>query len=71
MNAMQLRRSAPMVYGIVAALLWIFAPGKVALVVSIAGAMLLGLMYVLTGKQIEDEGLGRQRHRNRNRRPPG
>jgi hypothetical protein len=69
MNAIQLRRAAPMVYGFVAAALWIFAPGGVALVFSIVGAMLLGLMYVVSAKQIEEEGLGRQRHRDRNRRP--
>jgi hypothetical protein len=70
-NAIQLRKAAPVVYGMVAAVLWIFAPSGVALVFSIVGALALGLMYVVGGTQIEAEGLGRQRNRDRkrNRRP--
>ena len=67
MNAIQLRKAAPVVYGMVAAVLWIFAPVGAALIFSIAGAMALGLMYVISGREIEREGLGRQRNRNRDR----
>jgi hypothetical protein len=51
MNAIQLRKAAPMVYGIVAVILWIFVKGTVALVFSIVGALLLGLMYVLSSSR--------------------
>ncbi|MEO5902230.1 MAG: hypothetical protein ABIR68_19160 [Ilumatobacteraceae bacterium] len=67
MNAVQLRRAAPMIYGIIAAILWIFVKGTVALAFSIVGAMLLGLMYALSGEKVERDGLGRQRNRNRDR----
>jgi branched-subunit amino acid ABC-type transport system permease component len=48
-----------MIYGILTAIMWISVGGTAAVLVSVVGAMLLGLMYVVTSPE----------HRGRPRSP--
>lgn len=68
MNSSQIRRAAPMLYGIVVVVMWLTVKGKIATIVSVVGAMLLGLMYVMLNDHGGEGGVrGRNRDRNRNR----
>lgn len=62
---MTARRAAPIVYGMLTAVMWIFVKGTVATVVTVVGALALGLMYVVTGPMIARSGEGRDRRRTR------
>lgn len=50
-----LRRVTPMVYGIVVVIAWLTIKGTAATVISVVGAMLVGLMYVVTSPKPGDD----------------
>jgi hypothetical protein len=45
MNRRTLDTAVPMVYGIIVVIMWLTVQGTAALVVTVAGAMLVGLYY--------------------------
>ena len=64
MDVAMVRRAAPMVYAIVVVVVWLTLQGTMAALVTVVGAMLLGLMYLVTGPRVASD---RRRGRNRGR----
>ena len=62
-----IRRSAPLVYGAVV-VITLFVARDAFVPVIVVGAILLGLLYTLTGRWVQrSEGPGRDRQRRRDR----
>lgn len=61
MDVAMVRRAAPMVYAIVVVVVWLTLQGTMAALVTVVGAMLLGLMYLVTGPRVaSDRRVGRR-----------
>jgi hypothetical protein len=58
------RRAVPMVYGVVVVLVALFASDALP-AVSIVGALLVGLFFVLSSRRVVASGVGRDRRRSR------
>ncbi len=66
MNPQQLRVGVPIIYAIVVVAAFLVLPGGAATVVTVIGAMLVGLYYVMASRA-GGAVPGRDRQRNRNR----
>jgi hypothetical protein len=64
MNHQTIRRAAPLIYGLAVLVAVLFAQDALLPVV-IVGAVLLGLVYVVTSGAVAGRGRARNRQRNR------